>query len=233
MGVNPVFEVPWERKGIIAPGLPILPPGIERHPVPGGGSRAVALSQGDMISVLDREGLQLGEMVFFAPDFRSDAGMLGAKGTGRPEATIATLANGSPSGKRVLKALATAKFDIGAGDAIRLFEEGSCPGDMEDFTALCDGLLILVAPGGPMVHDAQDTPTELILYVRRAKPSVGKPDIGPPDPLADPILDFNIKPGQATGYEVKAGQYIQVLDVKGRECSDFQEFSLRALDKGS
>ena len=41
MGVNPVFEVPWERKGVIAPGLPILPHGTERHPVPGGGSRAV------------------------------------------------------------------------------------------------------------------------------------------------------------------------------------------------
>ncbi|HAM90072.1 MAG TPA: aminomethyltransferase, partial [Rhodobacteraceae bacterium] len=105
MGVNPVFEVPWERKGVIAPGLPILPHGTERHPVPGGGSRAVALSKGDVISVLDREGLQPGEIVFFAPDRRSDAAMLGAVGKGRPEATIATLANGSPSGKKVLKAL--------------------------------------------------------------------------------------------------------------------------------
>ena len=38
MTVKPVFEVPWERSGVIAPGLPILPHGIERHPVPGGGS---------------------------------------------------------------------------------------------------------------------------------------------------------------------------------------------------
>jgi len=31
---------------------------------------------------------------------------------------------------------------------------------------------------------------------------------------------------------VKKGEYIQVLDVQGRECSDFQAFSLRALDRG-
>ena len=33
-------------------------------------------------------------------------------------------------------------------------------------------------------------------------------------------------------FEVKKGEYIQVLDVQGRECSDFQAFSLRALDRG-
>ena len=50
--------------------------------------------------------------------------------------------------------------------------------------------------------------------------------------FADPILDLNIQPGSATAYEVKKGEYIQVLDVQGRECSDFQAFSLRALDRG-
>ena len=35
------------------------------------------------------------------------------------------------------------------------------------------------------------------------------------------------------GYEVRAGQLIQIVDVKGRECTDFQAFSLRALDRGT
>ena len=34
------------------------------------------------------------------------------------------------------------------------------------------------------------------------------------------------------GFEVKAGEFIQVVDIQGRECSDFQAFSRRALDKG-
>ena len=232
MAVQPIFEVPFERHGVVAPGLPILPAGVERHPVPGGGSRAVQIFRGDEILVLDREGLQPGEMVFFAPDRSSDAARLGARGTGRPDRIIATLANGHPSGRKVLRALKKSGFDIATGDAIPVFPEASRPGDMAAFTADSDGLLILAAPGGPMAPDAQDAPTELILYIRRANPAMGKPDAGPPDPLADPLRDINIQPGAAHAYEVRAGEYIQILDVKGRECSDFQAFSLRALDAG-
>lgn len=232
MTVKPIFEVPWERKGIITPGLPILPHGVERHPVPGGGSRAVQLFTGDEIIVLDREGLQPGELVFFAPDRSSDAAMLGTTGAGRPTATIETLVNGSRSGAQVLRALAAAGFNIETGDAVAVLGNGSRPGESETFTAACDGLLICAAPGGPMSPDAQDAPTELILYVRRANPADAAETVGPPDPLADPLLDMNILPGHASAYEVKQGEYIQILDVQGRECSDFQAFSRRALDKG-
>ncbi|QGX97152.1 DUF1989 domain-containing protein [Roseovarius faecimaris] len=230
--ITPVFETPYERAGVITPGLPILPHGTERHPVPGGGSRAVPVYKGDEISVLDRDGLQPGELVFFTPDGTSDAGMLGARAAGPANGVISVLANGSRSGAKVAKALDSAGFDLGRAEAIRIFPDGSRPGDMETFHASCDGLLIVAAPGGMMHPGEQNPPTELILYIRRADPNAGKEDIGPPDPLADPLVDINIQPGEAKSYEVKKGQFIQILDVKGRECSDFQAFSLRALDKG-
>ena len=154
------IEHPWERAGVITPGLPILPHGVERHPVPGGGSRAIPISKGDEISVLDKEGLQQGELVFFAPDRSSDAAYLGARGQGRPQGIIDTLANGSPSGAKVLRALEAAGFDIGKGDGIAIFAEGSTPGETAQFTAECDGLLICAAPGGPMLPEAQNAPTE-------------------------------------------------------------------------
>ncbi|MEQ8896494.1 MAG: DUF1989 domain-containing protein [Roseovarius sp.] len=232
MTVTPVFETPYERAGVITPGLPILPHGTERHPVPGGGSRAVPVYRGDEISVLDREGLQKGELVFFKPDGTSDAAMLGASSHGRPDGVISVLANGSRSGARVAKALDKAGFDLGKGQAIRVFSDGSNPGDMATFHAECDGLLIVAAPGGPMAPETQTPPTELILYIRRANPGEGKGGMAPPDPLADPIHDINIQPGNAKSYEVKKGEYIQVLDVQGRECSDFQAFAIRDLDKG-
>ena len=226
------IEHPWERRGIVSPGLPILPHGVERHPVPGGGSRAVPVYRGDEISVVDKEGLQQGELVFFAPDRTSDAAMIGAIGQGRPATTIETLANGSRSGANVLKALETSEFPIDTGDAISVFSEGSKPGETAIFFAECDGLLICAAPGKPMSPEKQNAPTELVLYIRRANPMQVKDALGPPDPLAEPQLDFNILPGHASAYEVKEGEYIQILDVKGRECSDFQAFSLRALDDG-
>ncbi|WP_227269463.1 DUF1989 domain-containing protein [Roseobacter weihaiensis] len=222
----------WERNGVRMPGLPILPPGVERHPVPGGGSRAVPVYRGDRISIQDLDGLQPAELVFFAPDKSSDAGYLGARGAGRPERTIETLSQGGPSGSRVLHALEAAGFDLGLGDAIHVFDEGSRPGETADFVAHRDGLLICAAPGAPMQPQHQNPPSDLALYVSRADPAMTKAAHGPPDPLADPLEDLNIQPGAATAYEVKAGQFIQILDVKGRECSDFQAFSLRALDKG-
>lgn len=229
-------EHPWEQpatqRGVVLPGLPILPHGVERHPVPGGGSRALPIFKGDEVSVLDKDGLQPAELVFFAPDKSSDAAMLGRVGTGRAVRTIATLNNGSPSGAAVLKALKTAGFDLQTSDAISLFDDGSRAGDRETMQAECDGLLLCSAPGGPMSPDGQDAPTEIILYIRRADPKAAKEALGPPDPLADPLVDLNILPGNAMAYEVKKGEYIQILDVKGRECSDFQAFSLRALDHG-
>ncbi len=170
--------------------------------------------------------------MFFAPDRTSDAAMLGAIGKGRPTSTIETLANGSRSGANVLKALAASGFNIETGDAVSVFSEGSKPGDTTSFTAECDGLLICAAPGKPMSPEAQNATTELVLYIRRADPKQAKETVGPPDPLADPLQDLNIQPGHASAYEVKKGEYIQILDVKGRECSDFQAFSLRALDNG-
>ena len=232
MNVKPIFETPFERKGIITPGVPILPKGTERHPIPGGGSRALAIYAGDQICVLDFDGLQPGELVFFAPDKTSSAGYLGAKGSGKPKGVIDTLANGSESGHKVLNALQKSGFDLSIGDGIKVFSEGSYPGDMVQFTAECDGLLIVATVGNYMPADSQKTLTDLIVYIKRNEFKLSEEEILPPEPLANPILDINIQPGVAETYEVKKGQFIQVLDVKGRECSDFQAFSLRALDQG-
>ncbi|WP_350334422.1 DUF1989 domain-containing protein [Coralliovum pocilloporae] len=226
------LEHPFERSGIITPGLPVMPHGVERHPVPGGGTRALRIDRGDEISILDPEGLQPCELVFFTPDGASDAAMLGLRSAGDALGIQQALARGDASGRKVLAALKTSGFDIGRAEAVRLFEDGSRAGDMEIAHAQSDGLLVVCAPGGPMQPDAQNVATDLIVYIRRANPGEGKGGEAPADPLADPLNDLNIQPGEARAYEVKAGQYIQIMDVQGRECSDFQALSARALDKG-
>ena len=197
MNIKPRFEVPYERAGVITPGLPILPHGTERHPIPGGGSRALPIYKGDEVALLDREGLQPGEMVFFTPDGGSDTGKLGAHSSGRPDGIIATLACGSHSGAKVATALDKAGFKLGDAECVRVFEDGSRPGDMSSFMAESDGLLIVAAPGGPMHPGEQNPPTELILYIKRQNPGHAKGGHTPPDPLADPIYDINILPGEA------------------------------------
>lgn len=231
MTKSQVFEKPFERSGVLIPGLPVLPPGVERYPVPGGGSRAVAIFKGDEITLQDREGLQPVEMVFFAHDGRSDAAMIGAKGGRDPKGLKAALLRDA-SGRKVVRALEIAGFDLGRADGTIVFQDGSRAGDVASFVASADGLLIVCAAGEPMEPHLQWAPTDVTLYLRRATLATAKDLLLPPDPLADPLTDFNIQPGEAFTYEIKAGQYIQILDVQGRECSDFQAFSLRGLDRG-
>lgn len=231
MNLMTSLEKPFERAGVVTPGLPVLPPGTERHPVPGGGSRAIEIFAGDEITLQDREGLQPVEYVVFAADGRSDAAMLGAAGGQGLDGLRAALGRDA-SGARVLRALQAAGFDLDRGDGMRAFATGSRPGDTQSHVAQVDGLLIVSAAGAPMEPQDHWAPTEIVVYIRRARPLSTKGRSSAPPPLADPLRDDTIQPGQALAYEVRAGQYIQILDVQGRECSDFQAFSLRALDRG-
>lgn len=230
--LDPVqYRHPYQRGGVLVPGLPVLAPGVERHPVPGGGSRAIEIVAGDEFTILDEQGLQSAELVFFTPDGRSDIGMFGAHGGKSATGLQQTLSRGDTSGQRVQGALMAAGFDLANANAVSVLGE-SRAGDTVTFSASQDGLLIVCAPGEPMNPGEQNVATPVILYVKRATPELLPDPRQPPDPLATPLIDINIQPGEATAYEVRAGQYIQVLDVQGRECSDFQALSLRGLDEG-
>ena len=228
-----IAGAPSRRGPILIPGLPVLAPNVERHPIPGGGTRTVTLDPGDELTVIDREGRQPCELVVFDRDGRSDPALIGASGAGPPAGIQAALDRAAPSAKRVREALAFRGLDLGRAATVRLFGDGSRAGEAASFVATAPATLIAGAPGGPMRPDEQCPPTEIVLYVRRERRTNVKPADGPPAPLADPLLDLNIQPGTAKGYEVRAGQFVQIVDVKGRECSDFQAFSLRALDRGA
>ena len=220
------------RGMVRVPGLPSLPDNFERHPVPGGGSRVLRLEAGDEVIVIDREGLQPCELAVFDSQARSDPGLIGATSNGPATGLQGIYAALDRSARQVRAALKDAGLDLGRAHGIQLFAEQSRAGEQRRFTVQANATLIVGAPGDSMAVDAQNPPTEIVVYIQRANRDNAKPDCGPPTPLADALIDINIAPGTARGYEVKAGQTIQIIDVKGRECSDFQAFSLRALDKG-
>ncbi len=61
----------------------------------------------------------------------------------------------------------------------------------------------------------------------------GGPAVVPvPPPLAPPRLDLWIERGTAQAYRVAAGEYIQVVDIEGRQCSDFLAFDAWLLEQG-
>ena len=53
-----------------------------------------------------------------------------------------------------------------------------------------------------------------------------------PDPLGRVVEEFTIPRGTARAYELVKGQFVQVLDVEGQQCSDFTAFRSDALQRG-
>ncbi|HWD86221.1 MAG TPA: DUF1989 domain-containing protein [Solirubrobacteraceae bacterium] len=114
--------------------------------------------------------------------------------------------------------------------ASRVFEPDSAPGTEITLTADRAATLLVATRGGRIV-DGDQPATELLIEIRRANPQRRDAYELPP-PLAEPRLDLHIDAATARSYEVKQGEYIQVIDVQGRQCSDFLAFHSHRLQQG-
>ena len=209
------------------PGVVPFVPGTERYRLPGGGARVVALAPGDRLVLTDREGRQACEITVLGASGGVDFGALGLAADGKASA-LAAIAHGD---RAVGAALKAAAVDPTTAGAAVFFGDGSMPGETQSLVAERAAVCIIAAPGGPMRVDRQTPPTEIAITVERARvaPDAQRPL---PPPLADPRLDFRIDRATASAYTVKAGEFIQVIDVAGRQCSDFLAFHRADLDRG-
>ncbi len=227
-----VIPGPPRPSRILTPRSLTSPHGRERHTVPGGGAWLFRLEVGDEIAVVNDEGGQAAEIIAAHPDGRIDAGILGHAPNSDADGLKAMLAHPAVhSLGQVTRGLARRGIDLSKSGALRVFDTATPAGIRQTFTARSGGWLIIAAPGLPMSPDAQNTATPITVEIQRAAPrAVGSFDL--PDPLADPILDLRVRSATAETYVVKAGDYIQILDVDGRQCTDFQCFDARKLDRG-
>jgi aminomethyltransferase len=239
---------PAGRARLVLPGLLPADPRLERYRVHPGAVTAVDLDAGDELTVIDADGRQHGELTAVA---RGGDGFakLGASADGaatvlramaNPQAAPAAagtagpaagFAPDSPSAADVVRILSARGLDAAAARAIRLFGEWSPAGASAAFLAEHPVTCVVASPAGHMPVDADNPPSDLIVEVRRARPRRPDEPMLPP-PLADPVLDLRVDVATAIAYEVKAGQYIQVIDVEGRQCSDFLAFNAGRLAEG-
>jgi aminomethyltransferase len=213
------------------PGMRALAPGEERYTVPGGGAIAVPIHAGDQVRVVDVEGLQRCELLVADTAGNVDPAILGVRGDGDAAGLKQILSGGEDSARAVRAGLERRGIDLAKARAVSLFGGGSRPGDAGEFTVSRDGLLIVAAPATAMEAGAQDTATPIRVHVRRSRLRASN-ETALPEPLADPLQDIRVNRATAEAYVVRAGEYIQILDVAGRQCTDFQCFSARSLDKG-
>ncbi|MDO6682108.1 MULTISPECIES: DUF1989 domain-containing protein [unclassified Oceanobacter] len=92
-------------------------------------------------------------------------------------------------------------------------------------TAHREQTLVVVAPAAPMAVDSQIAPGEVEIGHGSTRFAGNLPE-----PLAPPVQDLHIPDSTARAYTVKAGQWIQVIDVEGKQSSDFIAFDLDAVE---
>src|SRR5687767_12111533 len=200
---------------ILRPGMRALAPGVERYTIGGGQTVVVDLDPGDGILLTDVEGGQPCELIAAGADGRVDPALIGAPRRGG--VSPPWCAGRAPSGLR--ERLVRLGIDPNAASAVRLFGPASPPGDTPRFRAERAGFLIVSVPAEPMAPDAQDTATPIELRIERARPRSVKDRLVLPEPLADPLQDIRVNRATAEAYVVRAGEYIQIIDVAGRQCS--------------
>ena len=183
----------------------------------------------------------------------SDLGLLGARDLAsnkskdkRGEKTLGSLLDADAA--EPLRAKLRARGCDLVQKTHRIFDEYGRPGAQHRFSVQEASLLIVCAERQASMFEITTTasdngevlvnpPSKIMLYVKRAPNSrqditqgIDK-DITLHPPLAEPLQDFILQPGEAKAYKVKKGEFVQIQDIRGRECSDFQAYDLRALDK--
>jgi aminomethyltransferase len=114
--------------------------------------------------------------------------------------------------------------------AIRLFGPDGPPGAREELVARSEASVLVAAPGGRVV-DGDRPASALVVELRRAEP-LRRAEAELPPPLAEPKLELRVDKASALAYEVAEGDYIQIIDVQGRQCSDFLAFHADKLQHG-
>jgi aminomethyltransferase len=97
------------------------------------------------------------------------------------------------------------------------------------FTVANDLTVVIVAAGPNMSVEANTPVTEVDITVTYA--NLAEPPL--PAPLAPIKHELRVDRATAQTYEVKKGEWIQIIDVSGKQCSDFIAFDKQALEQGS
>jgi len=219
------------RPRLIEPGLPKFEPGTERYSVAGGGALVLGLGTGDRVILIDPEGGQRAELAAFSREGREDAAALGLTAAGKALGINRLLAGADDAAKSVASTLRARGLPGQIAKAADIFQQDSRAGETATLTAARDCIVVVHAAGGPMAVASELPPTDLVVVVKRANPLAQEaPPL--PEPLAEPKFELHVDKATGRAYEVKAGEYIQILDVAGRQCSDFLAFDARQLQAG-
>jgi len=214
------------------PGLNVLPPGVERHVVNAGGLTGILISPEDEIEIINDEGNQVCEISVFDKNGKSELSILNLKENKDSSEIKNILLKKDESSLITAHQLKKRNLDINKSKSAVIFDKNSNAGEKIRLISKDKCYCIFSAPGPNMLIHDQNPPTNLTIYIKRAKINKDKELSIIPDPIFDPLNETNIEKKTAISFEVKEGDYIQIICPTGRQCSDFVAFDTSKLNKG-
>jgi len=213
------------------PGLNSLPPGVERYVVEGGGLTGIQILPDDEIEIINNEGNQICEISIFNKDGKSDLGILGLKEVKDISEIKKILLKKDETSLQALLQLKKRNLNIEKSKSSLVFDKETKAGENIKLKSKDKCYCIIAAPGNEMLVHEQNPSTELTVMVKRSVIKEDKEFSIIPDPVYDPSDEINIAKTTANSYQVKEGDYIQVITPTGRQCSDFVAYDTAKLDK--
>ena len=214
------------------PGLNVLPPGVERYIVNGGGLTGIQILPDDEIEIINNEGNQICEIAVFNKDGKSDLSLLSLKEVKDNSEIKKILSTKDESSRIAAYQLKKRNLDIKNSKSSIVFDKDTTWGEKLNFKSKDKCYCIFAAPGPSMLIHEQNPPTDLTIFIKRSNIINDKEHSIIPDPVFDPLNETNIDKQTAISFEVKEGDYIQIICPTGRQCSDFVAFDTAKLGKG-
>ncbi len=214
------------------PGLNVLPPGVERHMINAGGITGLQIFPDDEIEIINDEGNQICVINCFNKDGKPELGILNLKENNKSNLIQEILNNKDENSLITNYQLKKRNLDINKSKSTIIFSKDSISGEKFKIKSKDKCYVIFAAPQNDMLVSDQNPSSDLTIFVKRAKIKNDKELSIIPDPIFNPSYEKNIDRQTSISYEVKEGDYIQVISPTGRQCSDFVAFDTRKLNKG-
>jgi aminomethyltransferase len=223
------MAVTVDRPALITPGLAPPDPGVQTWWVRPGGATVVPVRPGDRLTIRDPHGGQPAELTVLDHEGREDAAALGLRADAPATVLRAALRDGADAG--FLRELHRRGLRPDEARAVLLFGRDSPAGASHSFVAQREATVVVAGPGDGRIVEGAWPGSALTVEIARADPGP-EVEVELPPPLAEPRLDLRVDKASALSYEVREGEYIQIIDVRGRQCSDFLAFNAHKLERG-
>ena len=179
------------------PGLRTLPPGVERYFVKGGGLSVIEVFPEDKVEIINDEGKQTCEIIVFNSNGKPDLSILNLKENANADFSKRIIAKD----EKILKIFKKRNLDLNKSKSSIIFDEDCEMGEKISLSSKDKCFILIAAPGDPLNVHEQNPPTDLTIFINRAKFSKTDEQFILPEPLSDPIVEQLVKRRTAETYD--------------------------------